>query len=106
MNMNLTGGLVVVAFLLSLDASAPTFAADSTPAPSKPSSAPSMVQALKGQVIKIEGEQYVVRDAMGKEVRLHVNQETILQADLHVGDKVDVEMASDGKALTLLRALQ
>ncbi len=104
--MKKAGGVVAIAFLLSLGTFAPSYAADPKPAPPKPAPSAGAVQTLKGQVVKIESDTYVVKDATGKEIRLRVNQETVLQADLHVGDKVDAEVAPDGHALTLLRALQ
>lgn len=99
-------GRIVLPFLLGFGAFAPAYAADPKPAPTKPALSTATAQPLKGQLIKIEGDVYVVKNAAGKEVRLQVNQETILQADLHVGDTIDAEVLPDGRAITMLRALQ
>lgn len=108
--MKRTRGWVTISFLFGFWALTLASAADPKPAPSKPSPSPSpstsAAQPLKGQLIKIEGDVYVVKDAAGKEIRLRVNQETVLQADLHVGDKIDAEVLPDGRAATVLRALQ
>ena len=61
---------------------------------------------LQGQLLKIDGEVYVVKDARGEEVRLHVGKNTAIDARIKVGDKVDVQMGPDGQALTVLKALQ
>ncbi len=61
---------------------------------------------LQGQLLKIDGEVYVVKDARGKEVRLHVGKNTAIDARIKVGDKIDVQMGADGQAVTVLKALQ
>lgn len=98
-------GRIAISLLLGFGAFSLAYAADPKPAPSKPSPSTAVAQPLKGQVIKIEGNVYVVKDTTGKEIRLHVNQETVLQADLHVGDKIDAEVLPDGRAITILKAL-
>jgi hypothetical protein len=61
---------------------------------------------LLGQLLKIEGEIYVVKDAGGKEVRLHVGKNTALDARIKVGDKIEAQVGPDGHALTVLKALE
>lgn len=61
---------------------------------------------LQGQLLKIDGEVYVVKDAGGKEVRLNVGKNTAIDARVKVGDKVDVQMGADGQAVTVLKALE
>lgn len=105
--MTTVAGFVATSLLMSLAIVGPAASADSQPASSpKPAPATAAVQSFKGQIVTIEGEQYLVKDATGKEVRLHVNQETILQSGLRVGDKIDAEVSANGYAVTLLRALQ
>ncbi len=105
--MTKVAGFVAASFLMGLAIVGPAVSADPQPASSpKPALPAATVQSFKGQIVTIEGEQYIVKDATGKEVRLHVNQETVLQAGLRVGDKVDAEVSANGHAITLLRALQ
>ncbi len=100
-------GFVATSFLMGLAIVGPAASADSQPASSpKPAPATAAVQSFKGQIVTIEGAQYLVKDATGKEVQLHVNQETILQSGLRIGDKIDAEVSANGHAVTLLRALQ
>jgi hypothetical protein len=101
-----TAGWAAISFLLGLVAFTLADAADPKPAPSKPSPSAAAVQSIKGEVVKIEGNVYVVKEATGKEVRLRVNPQTVLQANLQVGDKIDAEMLPDGIAITMLKALQ
>lgn len=99
-------GFAAASLLMGLAIVGPAASADSQPASSpKPAPATATVQSFKGQIVTIEGEQYIVKDASGKEVRLHVNQETVLQSGLRVGDKIDAEVSANGHAVTLLRAL-
>ncbi|OGW64253.1 MAG: hypothetical protein A3H49_07520 [Nitrospirae bacterium RIFCSPLOWO2_02_FULL_62_14] len=84
--------------------------AATNPAPQSDSAkpAPSMngTGILQGQLLKIDGDLYIVKDAGGKEVHLRVNKDTVLDKRIKAGDKVDVQMAADGHAATLLKALQ
>ena len=61
---------------------------------------------LVGQLLKIEGEIYVVKDAGGKEVRVHVGKNAALDARIKVGDKIEAQMGADGHAVTVLKALE
>ena len=80
-------------------------AADSAPQ-SKPAVSENAARVLQGKLLKIEGEYYIVKDAGGKEVRVRVNKSTVLDVRIKVGDKIDVQMAADGHAATLLKALE
>jgi ribosomal protein S1 len=73
-------------------ASSPTPAADPTPA-----------KTVQGEILRIEGELYVVRDPSGKEVRLHVDDKTdrLDHAVLQVGDPVRIYVTPDGHATSI-----
>lgn len=83
-------------------------ATNSTPPSNSASPAPSMNGAgvLQGQLLKIDGDLYIVKDAGGKEVRLRVNKNTVLDNQVKVGDKIDIQMSADGHVATLLKALE
>jgi hypothetical protein len=59
---------------------------------------------VKGELVQIEGEFYTVRDAEGKEVRVHVDKRTNLESAFHVGDKVEVHRTLQGHALSVKKA--
>jgi hypothetical protein len=67
-------------------------------------------QAVKGEIIKAEGEFYTVKDPSGKEVRIHVDKTTNLDkasglgATLKVGDQIEVEVTPQGHARTVKAA--
>ena len=54
---------------------------------------------VKGEVIKIEGATYVVKDTSGKEVKLQVDATTTKKdGEVKVGDHVDVDVTPQGYA--------
>ena len=63
-----------------------------------PAASPERVQ---GEVLKIEGEFYVVRDAAGNDVRLHIDKDTKMDMAPRVGDKIEAEVTSGGHARTV-----
>ncbi|HEY3198029.1 MAG TPA: hypothetical protein VGJ57_08445 [Nitrospirales bacterium] len=61
-------------------------------------------RTIKGEVLKIDGENYVVKDAAGKEVKLHVSSETKKEGDLKVGDKIEAQADASGHAISIKSA--
>lgn len=59
---------------------------------------------VKGEIVKIDGENYVVREASGAEVRMHVNAGTEKRANLipKVGEHVLAKVDAKGHALSFL----
>jgi hypothetical protein len=55
-------------------------------------------QTVKGDLVKIDGEFYVVKDPTGKEVRLHVDKTSKLEGAPKAGDKVEAQVNPDGHA--------
>jgi hypothetical protein len=62
---------------------------------------PAGAQTVSGEVLKIEGETYVIRDGFGKEVRLHVDQNSKIEGSPKVGDKIEAKVLEGGWASTL-----
>ena len=59
-------------------------------------------QTLDGKLLKIDGEFYVVEDFSGKEMRLHVNQDTLLlSGPKQPGDLVRAEITKSGHAISI-----
>jgi uncharacterized protein YjdB len=58
--------------------------------------------AVTGTLMKIDGEQYVVRDKDGKLIRMHVDKSTKLDKVIE-GDKVKAYVTEDGHTTTLQR---
>lgn len=63
-------------------------------------------QTIRGDVLKIQGEIYTIHDTSGHEVRIHVDKSTKLDGSLPfiVGDKVEVQVADQGHALSIKHA--
>ncbi len=86
-------GLIALAVVLSFGMAAMTYAAG------QPMAAGS--QTIQGDLLKIEGEFYVVKDAAGKEVRLHVDKSTKLEGALKAGDKIEAQATDKGHAVSI-----
>ena len=89
----------VLAILVALGMISVSYAAD----PMGKSSA-SAAQTVKGEILKVEGENYTIKDASGKEVRLHVDKTTKTHGSLKVGDKVEAEATLEGHATSIKAA--
>jgi len=55
-------------------------------------------QSVKGELVKIDGENYTVKDKSGQEVRFVVDKETKLQGQIKEGDAIEAKIAQDGTA--------
>lgn len=56
---------------------------------------------LKGQLFAIQGEVYVLLDAAGMFVRVIVDKNTKRERPLVTGEKIEAQVSSDGRALSL-----
>jgi hypothetical protein len=54
-------------------------------------------KAIKGDLLKIDGEFYVVKDMAGKEIRLHADKTTVLDDAIKAGDKVQVQATESSR---------
>lgn len=59
---------------------------------------------VKGEIVKIDGENYVVRESSGAEVRMHVNASTEKNSKMtpKVGEHVLAKVDAKGHALSFL----
>jgi hypothetical protein len=66
---------------------------------------PIAMSAVNGDVLYWEGEEVVVKEISGREVRLHVTAETKIEGvaggRLKTGDKIAAQVNSDGHALSI-----
>ena len=86
-------GLLAFAAILSVGMVPLTYAAEQTAAPGS--------QAIKGDLLRIDGEFYVVKDTSGKEVRLHVDGTSQLEGTFKAGDKIEAQASDKGHALSI-----
>lgn len=92
-------GLFAFSAVLSVGMAPLTYAAEPMAAPGEMVAPGS--QAIKGDLLKIEGEFYVVKEASGKEVRLHVDKTSKLDGTFKAGDKIEAEASPQGHALSI-----
>lgn len=60
-------------------------------------------QTVQGDVLKMDGDVYIVKDMTGKEIRLHVDKTTDLQGAVKAGDKIEAQVTEQGHALSMKR---
>jgi hypothetical protein len=92
-------GLLAFAVILSVGMAHQTYAAEPMAAPGAMATPGS--QAIKGDLLKIDGEFYVVKEASGKEVRLHVDGTSQLEGTFKAGDKIEALASDKGHALSI-----
>jgi len=86
-------GLLAFAAILSVGMAPLTYAAEPMAEPGS--------QAVKGDLLRIDGEFYVVKDTSGKEVRLHVDATSRLEGTFKAGDKIEARASDKGHALSI-----
>ena len=62
------------------------------------------LQTVQGDVLKIDGDSYVVKDMTGKEIRLHVDKTTKLEGDFKAGDQIEAQATEKDHALSIKHA--
>jgi hypothetical protein len=91
--------LVLILWLLLTGVGHPAWAQ-----PSQTTPQPAAGSEIKGDVLYWEGDELVVREMSGHEVRLRVTPETKIQGTsgkLKTGDKIAAKVAPDGPALSI-----
>lgn len=77
----------------------------SAASPSSPPPSGAVPQSVKGEVMIITGEFYVVQDSVGKGmVQVLVSKATKLDRSVKKGDKVEATLAADGYAVSIKKA--
>jgi hypothetical protein len=119
--------IAVMAFAATLALGTSTYAAepepqagkprqDNVPAGDSPQPDPQQImkiRSVRGELVKIDGAFYVIKDASGKEIRLHVDRNTTkldkdrakMDRDFKVGDKLEARMNPDGHASSIQMAM-
>jgi hypothetical protein len=89
-------GPFVFAMILGVAIAPLSFAAGDMAAPN--------TQTINGDLLKIDGEFYVVKDMAGKEIRLHVDKTTTMDGAMKVGDKVEAQATEKNHAGSIKHA--
>jgi len=61
-------------------------------------------KAIKGEVLRIEGDQYYVGGEDGKEVGLHIDSTTQKTGDIQTGDRIEAQANEQSHALSIRSA--
>ena len=85
--------LFVFALVLSVGVASLSYAAGDMTAPS--------TQTVIGDLLKVDGEFYVVKDMAGKEIRLHADKTTTLDGAIKAGDKVEAQATEKNHAVSI-----
>ena len=86
-------GSFAFALVLGVGMASLSFAAGDMATPSS--------QTVKGDLLKIDGEFYVVKEMPGKEIRLHVDKTTALDGSINVGEKVEAQATEKNHAVSI-----
>jgi len=89
---------------------------DNVPAGDSPAPDPQQItkeRSVLGELMKIDGAFYVIKDAKGEEIRLHVDKNTTkldkdrakMDREFKVGDKVEARLNPDGHASSIQMAM-
>ena len=91
-------GVLSCSFLLCLSLSTVASSADKLTTDFVPG------KEVKGEIVKVEGENYVVRDASGVEMRMHVDASTQKRSNMipKVGEHVIAKVDAKGHAVSFL----
>jgi hypothetical protein len=57
--------------------------------------------SIQGEVLRVEGYNYVVREMDGKEVRVHVDSTTQMTGDISEGYSIEAQVDDNSHALTM-----
>lgn len=85
--------LFVFAIVISVGMASLSYAADDM--------AVQASQTVDGDLLKIDGEFYVVKDTSGKEIRLHVNKTSKLDGTFKAGDKVEAQATEKNHVVSM-----
>lgn len=91
--------VLVLATFLSLGSWPATGAAGARP--ESPPPPVILTEAVKGQVVRIEGESYVIKGAKEEEIRIEAGKDTLLDSSIRIGDVVEAEVSGDGHAKSI-----
>ena len=98
---------IVVALLTIVGVSA-LFAAEKV-GPSAPGSAAGggfggADETIRAEILRIEGDKYIVRDATGNRLSFRVNEQTKMEVSPQEGDRIEAVLTEGGQAKLIKKA--
>jgi hypothetical protein len=109
MNKSILIGMIMLMVILSIGRPMVTPAAEQI-GPSAPGSGAGggfggADETLQGEVLKIDGDKYVVRDESGNKVSFRVNELTKMEVTPQVGEKIEAVLSEGGQAKIIKKAV-
>ncbi|MGH7250789.1 MAG: hypothetical protein ACREIK_02945 [Nitrospiraceae bacterium] len=83
--------VIVAAVLFSVVTATPNVVAQAVPAS----------QIIKGDLLAIKGDTYVVKDLFGRFVRIRIDKNTKMEPLVLLGMKIEAKVLPDGTALSI-----
>ena len=62
------------------------------------------VHIIQGDVLRVEGNTYFIKELGGKELSLHTDAATMKAEKIQVGDRIEVKVDENNRALSVLLA--
>ena len=59
------------------------------------------IKTIKGEVFRVKGQHFYVRQSDGKEMHLHAKPTTQINGELKKGDRIEVELDDEDNALLI-----
>ena len=63
------------------------------------------VHIIQGDVLRVEGNTYFIKELGGKELSLHTDATTMKAEKIQVGDRIEAKVDENNRALSLVLAL-
>ncbi len=67
----------------------------------EPGSSSEQPRSITGEVVSIEGKNFIIKDAANEEVRVEADSMTLIDEGLGVGDKAEVRYSADEKPIAI-----
>jgi len=61
------------------------------------------VRGIQGEVLRVDGENYVVKSEDGREVRLHADAMSVQTEKIQSGDRIEAKIDHNNHAVSLMR---
>ena len=70
----------------------------------KPGLSAQRIETIKGEVVRIKGQHFYLRQSNGKEMHLHAKPTTEMKRELKTGDRIEVQVDDQNNALSIRQA--
>ena len=76
-------------------------AAQAAPAAEEGATRLAQAKVIKGDLVRIDYGDYLIKEKDGQEIRLHINKKTQMMGQLKKGDRVEAKVDDQNNALTI-----